>query len=545
MTARLHLAYGGLRHAFTTRNGHVPDASVIDGAGRRPVLGARRHLALPADRRRPAARRPAPAASSSTCATRSPAARSRRAQPGVRQRGQHLRRFVRAARRAGLWCALSRRPTLGRGRPRRRRRTRSSGCGCCCRPAPRRGRCAARQRSGRSAGHRGHRPHCPVGRLGPRLRSTARCSRARRPLRALPAAAGRPEGGAAPALPARRPEAADDRRVDGGWADASGRSAAVGGDHLARRARRHLGARPRRRASPVRPCALMLTMRWPLSSAPAARGRAGSSRRAAAAASSARPWPWPLASCSARACGGPPVRGRPPAGRQAAALAADAAGAQRARSAARRDGRALQHVLVGHLARRRQVADVRSGRGCRFHFHCAWRRGDQQASISTRRDQGRRDEAGKALRKRGSVAVGCARSVASGCPVRALAARSVRIIGFCVWSLSHAPSRQSAHLRRCVVGARLLPGVAPRHQPGDPPVAQHHAEPAAGLGGDGHRHRGAPGDRHRAGRRHRHRAQEPHARAQQAAEVARVKRYESGAAARPDHRLARHCRCAR
>jgi IMP dehydrogenase len=26
--------------------------------------------------------------------------------------------------------------------------------------------------------------------------------------------------------------------------------------------------------------------------------------------------------------------------------------------------------------------------------------------------------------------------------------------------LSHAPTRQSAHLRRCVVGARLLPGVA-------------------------------------------------------------------------------------
>ena len=35
MTARLHLAYGGLRHAFTTRNKHVPDRSVdvtlVDG----------------------------------------------------------------------------------------------------------------------------------------------------------------------------------------------------------------------------------------------------------------------------------------------------------------------------------------------------------------------------------------------------------------------------------------------------------------------------------------------------------------------------------
>lgn len=35
MTARLHLAYGGLRHTFTTRNVHVPDTSVtvslVDG----------------------------------------------------------------------------------------------------------------------------------------------------------------------------------------------------------------------------------------------------------------------------------------------------------------------------------------------------------------------------------------------------------------------------------------------------------------------------------------------------------------------------------
>ena len=35
MTARLHLAYAGLRHAFTTRNDHVPDGAVtitlVDG----------------------------------------------------------------------------------------------------------------------------------------------------------------------------------------------------------------------------------------------------------------------------------------------------------------------------------------------------------------------------------------------------------------------------------------------------------------------------------------------------------------------------------
>lgn len=29
MTARLHLAYAGVRHAFTTRNTHEPDASVL------------------------------------------------------------------------------------------------------------------------------------------------------------------------------------------------------------------------------------------------------------------------------------------------------------------------------------------------------------------------------------------------------------------------------------------------------------------------------------------------------------------------------------
>lgn len=29
MTAKLHLAYGGLRHAFTTRNTHVADSSVV------------------------------------------------------------------------------------------------------------------------------------------------------------------------------------------------------------------------------------------------------------------------------------------------------------------------------------------------------------------------------------------------------------------------------------------------------------------------------------------------------------------------------------
>ena len=46
LTARLHLAYAGLRHAFTTRNVQVADQSVQVGAGRRPVLAARRPVAL-------------------------------------------------------------------------------------------------------------------------------------------------------------------------------------------------------------------------------------------------------------------------------------------------------------------------------------------------------------------------------------------------------------------------------------------------------------------------------------------------------------------
>ena len=44
---------------------------------------------------------------------------------------------------------------------------------------------------------------------------------------------------------------------------------------------------------------------------------------------------------------------------------------------------------------------------------------------------------------------------------------------------------------------------------------------------DGHGNRGAPRDRHRAGRRHRHHSQE-HDAPRQAAEVAKVKRFESG-----------------
>ncbi|HEX2541681.1 MAG TPA: type II toxin-antitoxin system RatA family toxin [Caldimonas sp.] len=50
LTARLHLAYSGLRHAFTTRNVHVPDRSVHIGLVDGPfslLEGLWRFVALP------------------------------------------------------------------------------------------------------------------------------------------------------------------------------------------------------------------------------------------------------------------------------------------------------------------------------------------------------------------------------------------------------------------------------------------------------------------------------------------------------------------
>ena len=119
MTARLGLAYMGVRHAFTTRNVHVPGRVGGGGTGRRAVLAARRHLAVPPagptrqrgrglqDRVRPA------------LCLRQPGAGSG-GQPGVRPRRQHLRRLLRATCRAGLWRALTLRSkwstARGRGR---------------------------------------------------------------------------------------------------------------------------------------------------------------------------------------------------------------------------------------------------------------------------------------------------------------------------------------------------------------------------------------------------------------------------------------------
>ena len=97
------------------------------------------------------------------------------------------------------------------------------------------------------------------------------------------------------------------------------------------------------------------------------------------------------------------------------------------------------------------------------------------------------------------------------CTVAAAAKDAQPSLQSVFWSFTHAPSRQSAHLRRRVAGASVLPGPAHGHLPRHPALPQHHAEPAAGLRGDGHRHRSPPGDRHRPGRRHRHRAQEPDA----------------------------------
>ena len=153
-----------------------------------------------------------------------------------------------------------------------------------------------------------------------------------------------------------------------------------------------------------------------------------------------------------------------------------------------------------------------------LHFHCAaaGRRGQQQRA--TRRQttavqaHARTPTPGEMRPRRRSVAVAprvqAPQHLPMACAAWAIPHRPIRIIRFCVWSLSHAPSRQSAHLRRRVVGAGVFPGVAARHAPGHPAVPQHQPEPAAGVRRDGHRDRSAPGDRHRAGRRHRHRAQE-------------------------------------
>ena len=76
MKARLTLAYGGVRHAFTTRNEHVPDRSVLVGLVDGPfsLLDGNWQFCRSAATAR--ARPSAPARSSSTCAMRFRAARS-------------------------------------------------------------------------------------------------------------------------------------------------------------------------------------------------------------------------------------------------------------------------------------------------------------------------------------------------------------------------------------------------------------------------------------------------------------------------------------
>ncbi len=83
------------------------------------------------------------------------------------------------------------------------------------------------------------------------------------------------------------------------------------------------------------------------------------------------------------------------------------------------------------------------------------------------------------------------------------------------------------------------PPSCPRDQPLHPADPQHPPEHPAGVRRHGHRDRSPPGHRPGPGRRHRHHPQEPVAQAQ-AAEVAKVKRFESRRAARPDHHHARH-----
>ena len=199
---------------------------------------------------------------------------------------------------------------------------------------------------------------------------------------------------------------------------------------------------------------------------------------------------------------------------------------------ARWHGRALQDVLLGH--RRAAAAGRCTGRGrsCRAISTAPARwtgrpaaRADSSAATSARVHRAHGFQPGR------EIAPKC--SGATFGPLRAepgivSACRRHPYNSLLRLELSHAPSRQSAHLRRRVAGAGVLPGAAARHQPRDPPLPQHPPEPAARVRRDGHRDRSAPGDR--ASRRKAASASctrtcTPR---QQAAEVARVKRYESG-----------------
>ena len=207
-----------MRHAFTTSNVQVPDESVHDRPGRRAVLAARRPCGASCRCRCRRPQRPHGSACKIEFELRYAFANAvaRGAdQPGVRPHRQHLRRFVRAPRRAGPWAALSARRTALRVdvacSPRAGRAPTRSSCEL---PAGRRVLDAiARQRPARARYPR-HRP-------GDARRSASGAGAAaldaaaarRRPGRDLPAAAGGSEGGAAPALPqpARKRARADAR----------------------------------------------------------------------------------------------------------------------------------------------------------------------------------------------------------------------------------------------------------------------------------------------------------------------------------------------
>jgi hypothetical protein len=101
VTARIGLAYAGVKHAFTTRNEHMPGTAVIvklvdgpfsllDGTWAFLPLGRPGSLQ---DRVRPA-----------LCVCQQGS--RNRAQPGLRPRGQYLCRILRHPRRSRVWPAL-------------------------------------------------------------------------------------------------------------------------------------------------------------------------------------------------------------------------------------------------------------------------------------------------------------------------------------------------------------------------------------------------------------------------------------------------------
>ena len=345
VTARIGLAYAGvqarLHHAQRARARRVGARQ----AGRRPVLAARRHLGLPAAG--PAGqRRRRPARSSSTCAMPLPARRWRPCSarsstgwptPSSIPSSRAPKPCMAHAERCGMRIEVV---VLPAARP----HATASACTC---PKAR----ACRMQSPPAAfasATRWPKATCEVGIWG-RKQPLQAPLRDRDRVELYRPAAGRPEGGAAPALQACQARERRRRRTP---EDARQRQSLA----MTSRARRASSARASSSRISRSPSALTRAMRWPLSSvASCSRARWQLSWRdggrlllvglGARGSAPAR-----------RACGALRVRD-PRRPWRAPPTRADA-GAAGGHGLAHHDLGPLQDVLVGNVARRRDVADV-------------------------------------------------------------------------------------------------------------------------------------------------------------------------------------------